>query len=179
MFSQLQAICLGVAVTVAGAAADESANTTDKKTERIGIYDSRAVAFAEFWTAAHQKQLSAMVADAKSAKSAGDAKKADELAEKCRQEQKKLHRQVFSTAPIDEVMLSINDRLPEIQKKAGVSELISKWDAENMKKHEAAEKIDLTDQLIAEFKPNEKQLKMIESIKKAKPVTLEQADKCP
>ena len=145
---------------------------------RIGVYDSRVVAYAHFWTDAVQKKRQSQYAEAKAAEQSGDKEKLDKLKKGFQLGQRQIHRQVFSTASIDDVLQEIKERLPDIQKQAGVSMLISKWNQKELKQYPSAEKVDVTDPLVQVFKPTEKHLKMIEGIKKAKPVSLEQAEQC-
>ena len=145
---------------------------------RIGVYDSRVVAYAHFVTNAVQNKLKSRMAEAKAAEQSGDKEKFDKMKKDFRLGQRQVHRQVFSTAPIDDILQEIKDQLPEIKKQAGISVLISKWNKKELKQYPSAEKIDMTNLLVQVFKPTEKHLKMIESIKKAKPVSLEQAEQC-
>jgi hypothetical protein len=91
--------------------------------------------------------------------------------------QEKLHRQVFSTAPADEAMAALKPRLAEVQKVAGVSTLVSKWDKQALGSYKSARQVDVTDLLVREFKLEPKQIKTIEDIKKKKPVPLDKIDK--
>ena len=145
--------------------------------ERVGIYDSRPVAYAHFWTEAHQREINERAKAAKDAKAAGQTARSEEISAALKKEQQRIHRQVFSTAPIDDVLAEIKDRLPEIQKEAGVSKLISQWDEAALKQHRKAERVDVTDLLVREFKPGEKQLKVIADLKRKKPVPLDKIDK--
>src|SRR5262245_6594986 len=145
--------------------------------ERVGIYDSRLVAYAHSQTEEHQRKLRAQMEALKAAQAAGDAEKAKALQAWGREEQRRLHRQVFSTAPIDDVLAEIKDRLPELQKQAGVSKLISKWDEPGLKAHRQAQRVDVTELLVCEFNPGKKQAKDIAELRRKKPVPLEQADK--
>jgi hypothetical protein len=54
--------------------------------------------------------------------------------------------------------------------------LVSKWDAAALKKYPNAEPVDVTAQLVREFKPTEKQLKVIADLQKQKPLPLEKCD---
>jgi hypothetical protein len=99
-----------------------------------------------------------------------------ELDATLRQTQDQIHRQVFSTAPPKGALAEIQDRLPEIQKAAGVSALTSKWDEPALKTYSRAEQVDVTDQLVREFKSTEQQLKVIADLQKQKPVSLEECD---
>ena len=166
---------IGCALSFVGTAAVFG---NDSKTQpRIGVYDSRAVAYANFWSESSQKKLKDMIASAKAAKESGDQAgyKAKETA--IRELQDKNHRQVFSTAPVGDALESIKASLPEIQKQAKVDALVSKWDTEALKRYKNAEQVDVTDQLVRKFiTPDEKQAKTIEEIKKAKPISPEKAE---
>jgi hypothetical protein len=143
---------------------------------RVGIYDSRAVAFAWFWSAPVQHKLQEQMAAARAAQQAGDTARFKELDDALRQMQDQLHRQVFSTAPADEALAALKGQIPEIEKQAGVTVLVSKWDEAALKKHPHAEQVDMTGQLVREFKPTEKQLKVIADLQKQKPLPLEKCD---
>jgi len=157
-------------------AANLQAAETNSAPARIGTYDSRAVAFAWFWSDKQQGQLNGLMQKARDAKSAGDTNHFKEFAAALQQHQDDLHREVFSTAPATNAMAALKERLPEIQKEAGVSALVSKWDDAALKKYADAEKVDVTDQIVREFNPPEKQLKMIPEIEKHAPLPLEQCD---
>jgi hypothetical protein len=157
------------------------ANAADEKPVpapvRIGVYDSRAVAYAHFWSEPYQKTLRERMIAAKAAKEAGDTVKYKEYETVVRAEQEQNHRQVFSVAPATEAIAAIKGRLPEIQKEAGVTAIVSKWDENALREYKSAEKVDLTDRLVREFiQPTEKQLKTISSIQKSKPLSLEKCD---
>lgn len=146
------------------------AGDTNAPRERIGVYDSRVVAYAYFTSDAHMRDLNARIKAAKDAKAGVETAQSRQMATDLKSEQKHIHMQVFSTAPIDDVLASLQSHLPEIERTAGVSKLVSKWDDATLEQVSAAEKVDVTDVLAAEFKPGEKESKMIESIKRAKPV---------
>jgi len=153
--------------------------TADKAAAKIGVYDSRAVAYAHFWTDEHQRELKEHADKLKAAKASGDAADKEKWNKIVWDERRLAHRQVFSTAPVDEILDQIKDRLPEIKKKAGVSVLVAKWDEKKLDQYKSAEKADVTDLLVAEFKfpQTEKHKKTLEEMKKVKPVPLDQADK--
>ena len=145
--------------------------------ERIGIYDSRPVAYAHFWSKEHQRELNEKAKAATDAKTAGQTARSEEISAGMKKEQERIHRQVFSTAPVDDVLSELKGRLPEIQKQAGVSKLVSKWDEAVLKQHRKAERVNVTDLLVQEFNPGEKQLKVIADLKTKKPVPLDKIDK--
>ena len=139
---------------------------------RIGIYDSRAVAYAWFTSGPHLRELNKQIQEAKAARTRGDTKRFHELRATLRQMQGQIMLEVFSTAPPNEALAQIKDRLPAIESAVGVTNLVSQWDKAGLKKYPRAEQMDVTDRLVHQFNPAEKQLKMISSIEKNKPVSL-------
>jgi hypothetical protein len=154
----------------------EATNESDASVQRIGVYDSRVVAYAHFWTAEHQQWLKDKIAAAKAAKTSGDQAQFEKLSKEMADEQQRIHREGFSTAPADQAMAFLKPRLPEIQKRASISLLVSKWDKEKLASLKSAQQTDVTDLLVAEFKLDPKQLKTVEEIKKQKPVPLDKID---
>jgi len=143
---------------------------------RMGTYDSRVVAYAWFWSDTHQRQLKELVQSARIARAAGQTNHWQELDAALRRQQDDLHRQVFSTAPASDALAAIQERIPEIEKQAGVFVLVSQWDDQALRRYQDAGKVDVTDRLVQEFKPSEKQLKVIAGLKKQKPLPLPQCD---
>ena len=148
-----------------------------KSQERIGVYDSRSIAVAFAGSAAHEKQLQQLIAEHKKAKEAGELDKVAKLEAEGNALQEKLHKQGFSTAPVGDLLCCISNALPEIQKSAGVTTIISKWDEAELKKHAGAATVDVTLKLVDAFLPNERQRKSAIEIQKHKPISLEQAEK--
>ena len=149
---------------------------TNTAVARVGVYDSRAVVYAWFTSDTNMAKLKAEVAAAQAAKTSGDEAKFKQLSTALRSKQDQIHRELFSTAPADEAMVEIKNRIPEIEKTAGVTDLVSKWDARVQTDFKGAEQVDVTDQLVRVFiTPTDKQLKVIESVTKSKPLPL---DKC-
>ena len=167
---------IGIALALVGSTMALAADATDGKViKQIGIYDSRAVAYAHFWTDDHQRKLKEQMEAAKAAKTAGDKAQYEKLAGSLKDLQKKNHRQVFGAAPVEEAMTALQPQMADIQKEAGVSILVSKWDEQGLKQYKAAKQVDVTDLLVRKLiQPTEKQLKTIEEIKKQKPVPFDQ-----
>jgi hypothetical protein len=148
-----------------------------KGQERIGIYDSRAIAVAFAGSPAHEKQLRQLMAAHKKAKEAGDLETVAKLEAEGKAQQVKAHQQAFSVAPVDDLLLHITNALPEILRTAGVIAIKSKWDEAGLKKHPGAETVDLTMRLVDAFQPNERQRKSALEIQTHKPIPLEQAER--
>jgi hypothetical protein len=169
--------CMVLFLTAFAGYAGSRAGAEDKPKERIGIYDSRAIAVAFSGSEAHEKLLSNRKAEFEKAKAAGDEKRVAELKKEGAEEQKLRHKQGFSTAPVDDILECIKDAQAAIKQKANVTVLVSKWDKESLAKHLSAEQIDITMDLVDAFHPKERQRKSALEIQKSQPIPLEQADK--
>ena len=164
-------------VAVADLRASDSVTPPANSKERIGVYDSRAVAVAYAGSAVHNKSLSVPIAEHQKAKAAGDRKRLAELELEGAARQTLMHKQAFSTAPVDNILEQIKAGLPAIMEKAGVSALVSKWDKDSLAKHPSAELVDVTSALIDAFNPNDRQRKRALEIQKHAPIPFEQAEK--
>ena len=144
---------------------------------RIGVYDSRAVAIAFAGTGFINQKMSAFQKEYQAAKAAGDQKRVAELEAEAEAQQRLLHMQAFSTAPVDDILATIQGSLPGIMKQAGVSLILSKWDGEALAEYPSAEQVDVTMLLIDALKPNERQRKYAIDVLNTEPIPLEQAEK--
>ena len=166
---------LMLAAGVWGAATNGAEPAVGKTpSERVGVYDSRVVAFAHFWSDQGRTERDALVAEARAAKVAGDTKQLNECERAIKEAQERSHLQVFSSAPADEALAALKDRLPAIEQELGVARLVSKWDEQALQGIPEANRVDATDRLAREFNPDEKRLKTIEPMKKSKPVPLDE-----
>ena len=165
-------IVLGLMCVVLVAAGCVSCNLdTDEPKERVGVYDSRAVVLA-YWRTENRldNYHVPLTEQIKKAKAAGDKELVKKLDAELWGHRKLLHKQVFSNAPIDDVLEKINDEVAEVMKEANFIAIISKWDKKTLKSYKCAELVDATDMIVAQFNPDEKVLKTIEVMKKEKPM---------
>ena len=162
------------AILVVAFTATVSAGPEKKPEVRVGVYDSRAVAYAYFWSAPRREERDALIARAKDAKRSGDTALLNQLKPQIAAAQRQSMLEVFSTAPADEAMASLKDRLPPLRRELGLDRLVSKWDTRALRGVSEADRVDVTDRLVREFlqEPTEKQLKMLESMEAAKPIPL-------
>ena len=149
--------------------------TLAAKSERIGVYDSRVLAYAHFWSEAEQSDQNKIFAAAKEAKAKGDTNRLSELKTVMKKRQEKNHLQVFSIAPVEDVLATIKGQVELVQKQTGVSRLLSKWDEAGLKPYRSVEKVDVTEQLLSSFKLDAKQLKVASEIRKHEPLPLAKA----
>ena len=151
-------------ILLAGAAAG-GCGTAARPVQQIGVYESRAIAVA--WAASpYNTQVEEMTAEYKRAEAAGDKSRMVELKKKASKRQDALHQQGFGRAPVDDLLVPIRDRIPAICQAAGVDRIVPIWSREAAGK--AA--VDVTDQLVAEYKPSEKTLRTIAELRKHPPI---------
>lgn len=154
----------------------QTASAAESPGGKTGVYDSRIVAYAHFWSEPERAARDALMAAARNAKQA-DAARFKELSAQLAAAQKRSHLQVFSTAPADEAMAVLKDKLPALQQELGVGRLASVWDDAALKDTPTANRVDVTDRLVQELLPkaDDKQKKTIAEMKKVKPMPLAKA----
>lgn len=93
-------------------------DSADSHVTCIGTYDSRAIAVAFVGSKVYKdtagKELADMLQEYKKAEAEGDTKRVEELKTWGESQQALLHRQGFSTAPVDNVLEYISEQLPKI-----------------------------------------------------------------
>lgn len=166
-----------IAVALAALAAHTTveARQSQKKTSgskvRVGTFDSRAVAMAYFATEAFKRQLSGLHAEHEKAKAAGDEKRVKELEAEGPALQELMHKQGFSTWPVDNILETIKEKIPAIAKQGNVDVIICKWDM--VYQRPGIELVDITDLMVQPFNPDEDTLKTIKDVQKHAPVSIE------
>lgn len=166
-----------LAVTLAAGLLLCACGTDQNAVDRIGVYDSRSIAVAWAGTETHNTLLKSLQAEWQQAKAAGDQKRVEEVEAEAEAQQRLLHMQAFSTAPVDDILAYIEDSLPQIQQEASVTMLVSKWDSETLAKYPSAELVDVTMVLVDALQPNERQRQHAIGIQTQDPIPLEEAEK--
>jgi hypothetical protein len=167
------AIATALAALPPAISAGATAASPAMAAERVGVYDSRALAYAHFWSAAASKERDDAIAAARAAKAAGDRAGFERRSAALAAGQKKIHEQVFGSAPATEALAALEPRLPELRRELGVDRLVSKWDEKALRDVPAAARVDVTDPLVRVFlTPTEKQQKVLDSMKAKPPVPL-------
>jgi hypothetical protein len=161
----------------ASGCASKPAKPADSPTERIGVYDSRAIAIAWVGTEAFKQSLDSLRKESEQAKAAGDRERAAALEKEGAAMQQRLHTQGFSTAPVDDILAHFQDQLARIRLATGATALVSKWDEAALAKHAGAEQLDVTEKLVDALHPDDQQRKTALGIVKVKPVPLAEAQK--
>lgn len=152
-----------------GATAGTNANADEPL--KVGTFDSRAVALAYYRTDEFKSGLSEMKVAYDEAKATGDEAQIKRFEEEGPALQDLMHRRVFSTWPIDEIMTEIESDVSTIAADANVVMVVSKWDVVFQK--EGFETVDLTMDLVKLFDPSEETLKIAEDLLTKAPVSLD------
>ena len=156
--------------------AQDTTTTRDNPTVVVGTFDSRGVLFAYVGSEEFKDYLSAQQADVgralERAKAAGDEGLVAILDTLGPAMQKRITEQGFGTAPVDDIIARIEDKLPDIAEAAGVDVIVSKWTLAY--RSPTAKLVDVTDLLAAEFDPDEETWKGIREIVEIEPVPLDQ-----
>jgi hypothetical protein len=155
------------AVNEAKAPAKPANSATPVPKTRLGTYDGRALAVA--FAPLNKGRLAELLKEAKEAQDAGDAKKLEELRVKGSALQIVRHLQAFGNAPVDDILQHVSDQLPDVAQKAGVCAIVQHLDFRDS----TVETVDVTDQLVALFDPDERTLTLIQGVRNYKPMTLE------
>ena len=171
----MAAALVGSLVTGGAALADGPTGEAEKAELRVGTFDSRAVAVAFIRSGMFNRQLKQMMEEHKKAKAAGDEEKAKKLEAQGKAGQRRAHRQGFGTAPVDDILQRIEDRLPGIAKKSSVDIIVSKWAVTYS--IPGARFVDVTDLIIEPFEPDEKTRSVIRDLCEKPPVPLEEIEK--
>jgi len=139
---------------------------------RIGVYDSREVAYAHFLSTSEQAKLLGMTAATRIAQDQGNRKQAKALGKALKERQERIHMQVFSTVPADEAMAELKARRPALLEELAVSGLVSKWDAKALRASHQAEKVDVTECLVKALNPvlTDKQKQTLAEIQRTSPI---------
>jgi hypothetical protein len=170
--------CVVITVVLAGLAvcpsvgAQESQENTSGSKLKVGTFDSRALAMAHYRSEAFIHQMEEMRAEYTKAKEAGDEKRVKELEAEGPAQQELMHKQGFSTWPVDNILQIIKENIPDIAKQANVDVIVSKWSI--VYQRSGVEFIDVTDLMVKPFNPDEETLKTIKEIQKQDPVPLEE-----
>ena len=172
IFFALAAFILGVS-GMASAAENTAPNDVNKV--RIGVFDSRAVAVAYAHSKFLQEQYQELKSKLDRAEAAGDKAKAEQIKAEGKAEQERLHQQGFGTASVKKYLDLVKDKIPAVAKDARVELIVSKWEVTYQAP--AVEAVDVTDDLVKLFDPNERVLKIVAELKKHPPLDEEEIRK--
>ena len=157
-------VILGVMIfSAVSSAADDKPKDTRI---RIGTYDNRAITIA--WFASRFNPTEEKRRAYEKAKAAGDQAKVKELETWGPQFQRQLQFQTFGRAPVEDLLEPVKEQLTKLarDKKLAAVTMSCEFTGEQV------ELVDVTDDLVKLFDPDEKTLQTVREVRKSKPVRL-------
>ncbi len=144
----------------------------DNNKVRIGTFDSRCIAVAYGKSEEFRKEMDSIKTVHAKAKEEGNTELVEELERIGPTKQVLLHQQGFSNGSIINILAKLKEKFPTIADDNDVQMILSKW--EIMFADESIEMVDITDQLVEYFNPNEETRKILEEVKSTDPVPIEE-----
>ncbi|PTX95515.1 hypothetical protein DB354_08810 [Opitutus sp. ER46] len=142
--------------------------------EKVGVYDSRVLAYAHFWNPETTRARNELVRSARQARKDGNDAEYQNLHDRIEQLDRRNHLQVFSTESVAELLAAIAPRLESLQRELGVVRLVSRWDEAALAAVPETARVDVTDRLAAEFlpAPTDRQREIMAQMKEKAPLPL-------
>ncbi len=153
----------------ADAARDEEGPEAGERAVRLGVFNTRAVALAYGRSDEHDAEVDSKMAEYRRAQEAGDQERMRELERWGEEGQDRIHRQVFGDAPIPDILERMKDDLPGVAEKAGVDAIVG----EVLHARAGAEVVDVTEEMAARWRPDEKTREMMRQVRETPPVEWE------
>ncbi len=144
------------------------ASFTAQAKQKIGTYDSRAVAIWYSNTEEFRKEMGAIFDGAKKAKEKNDTAELKKFEQKGQLTQRILHDKGFGRGSVAEILEKYKDKISEYSKKENFTALVSKW--ELLFSNSEAEVIDITVPLLKALGSDEKVIKMYDEMKRQDPI---------
>ena len=141
----------------------------------VGTFDSRVIAVAYYNSDAHKKYIEGLKTEHADAEASGNTERARELEALGEASQELAHKQAFSTWPVDNILETIEGKIPEIAEQTNVDLIISKWDI--IYQRSGVEFIDVTDVMVELFNLDDQFLKGLQQLKNQPPLPLEELEK--
>ena len=135
---------------------------------RIGVYDSRMIAIANFQSEEFQKEMKDLRNEFNKAKEKKDTAMTKKLEEKGQLIQKILHDKGFGRGSVVEIIEKYPDVLKELATKEKLTAIVSKWELNYSSKD--VQLVDITVKLMSALKYPEKVIKMYDEAKKNPPI---------
>lgn len=152
-------------------------NESTTASAAIGVYDSRSVAVAFAGSAKFNAQVAPIAREISAARKRGDKAKTAANEQKMRDLQAQLHRQAFGTEPVTAILALYPAQVKLLMATQGLTALVSQWNEPELKRHAAARRVDVTEDLINLFEPSGHQRRSALAIRKSKPLGPEQLKK--
>ncbi|MEI7526905.1 MAG: hypothetical protein WCJ95_21330 [Mariniphaga sp.] len=141
---------------------------------KIGVFDSRIIGLAYSRSGFYREQRSKFISRNDSAEMLKDSIKLKNFSIHAISSQHLMHLMVFGSGSVSDLISFVRDKLPDVAKKAGVNMIVSKFELPYI--DSGIEQVDVTNELVKLFKPEENIDKMASEFAKNKPIPLDDLD---
>lgn len=144
--------------------------TNAQTIQRIGVFDSRAVAVAYYNSkfSNNQQIFQSLGSQMQLAKSKDDKEAISKLELEGTMRQAMMHEQGFGKGSINNITESVKDKMTQLAKNENLSAIVSKW--EMIFSGKDVELIDITEKIVDFFEPNDQIKSMVKEIMQSEPV---------
>jgi hypothetical protein len=136
---------------------------------RVGVFDSRAVAIVHLRSPAGREPMVDLKRRHAEAEKAGDRALMAELEAAGVAMQDRWHRLGFGTASVRHILRRIEDRLPDLARRAGVDLIVSRWDI--VVQEPGIELVDVTEILVGAYEPDDEIQEILAGLAAQPPLT--------
>lgn len=144
--------------------------TNAQTVQRIGVFDSRAVAIAYYNSKYSQNQqiYASLDSQMKEAKEKGDKEAISKIEREGSLRQVMMHEQGFGKGSINNITETIKDKITQLANDENLSAVVSKWELVFSSK--SVELIDVTEKIVNFFEPTEQIKTMVKEMMQTEPV---------
>lgn len=144
--------------------------TNAQAVQRIGVFDSRAVAVAFYNSKFSDTQqiFQSLGSQMQEAKSKDDKEAISELEREATLRQAMMHEQGFGKGSINNISETVKDKMTQLAKDENLSAIVSKWELVFSGKD--VELIDITEKIVEFFEPNDQIKTMVKEIMQSEPI---------
>jgi hypothetical protein len=136
--------------------------------QRVGVFDSRAVAIAYANSPAFNTIPATLAERMKAAKEKGDKKEIAAIEREGMLHQVMMHEQGFGTGSVMGMISTVKDSVAALAARENVTLVLSKWELVYSAKN--VELVDLTEKVVEFFHPNERVRSILKELPKHEPM---------
>jgi hypothetical protein len=136
--------------------------------QRIGVFDSRAVAIAYANSPDFNKVPATLAERMRAAKEKGDKKEIAAIEREGTLHQVMMHEQGFGTGSVISILSLVKDSVAALAARENVTLVVSKWEIAYSAKN--VELVDLTEKVAEFFHPNERVRSILKEVPKHEPM---------
>ncbi len=164
LYLVIPVICMALFCMVLFGTEEMNAQTTQK----IGTFDSRAVAIAYYNSKDFKNTIESSMLDMKTAKEKGDKKAIAKIERENSLRQAMMHEQGFGRGSINNIIDLVKDKIAVLAKNENLTTIVSKWEV--VYSGADVKLVDITEKIVDLFEPNERMKQMTKEVLKSEPV---------